>query len=110
MLSETKSSRSVIEEAPILSLTHSSSGLVVLLDIGGAVYLTPQFTSVYPSLTCDASTAYGSALSVSDQGELGPLRNVLISDTVQHNCVSISLQSDIGIMLYSQSLEVLYCS
>ena len=42
----------VIEEAPILSLTHSSSRPVVLLDSGAAVSvvmscLTPYFTSVY---------------------------------------------------------------
>ena len=50
-------SDAVIEEAPILSLTLSSSGPMVLLDSGAAVSvvmscLTPYYTSVYPSLTC----------------------------------------------------------
>ena len=92
----------VIEEAPILSLTYSSSGPMVLLDSGAAVSvvmscLTPYFTSVYPSLTCAAATADGNSLSVSGQGELGPLNNVLNSDTIWHNCISVSQLFDIGI-------------
>ena len=94
----------VIEEAPILSLTHSSSGPLVLLNSGAAISvvmscLTPYFTSVYPSLTCAAATADGNSLSVSGQGELGPLSNVLISDTMRHNCISVSQLSDIGITI-----------
>ena len=50
-----------------------------------------------PSLTCAAATAVGNSLSVSGQGELGPLSNVLISDTIRHNCISVSQLSDIGI-------------
>ena len=66
----------VIEGAPILSLIHSSSGSMVLLDSGAAVSvvmsrLTLYFTSVYPSVTCAAATADGNSLSVSGQGELG---------------------------------------
>ena len=85
-----------------MSLTHSSSGPMVLLDSGAAVSvvmscLTPYFTSVYPSLTCAAATADGNSLSVSGQGELGPLSNVLIYDTIRHNCISVSQLSDIGI-------------
>ena len=34
---------------------------------------------------------------MSGQGELGPLRNVLISDTIRHNCISVSQLFDIGI-------------
>ena len=76
---------------------------MVLLDSGGAVSvvmscLTPYFMSVYPSLTCAAATSDGNSLSVSGQGELGPLSNVLISDTIRHTCISVSQQlADIGI-------------
>ena len=35
--------------------------------------------------------------SVSGQGELGPISNVLISDTIRHNCTSVLQLSDIGI-------------
>ena len=85
-----------------MSLTHSSSGPMLLLDSCAAVSvvmscLTPYFTSVYPLLTCAAATADGNGLSVSGQGELGPLSNVLISDTIRHNCRSVSQLSDIGI-------------
>ena len=31
------------------------------------------------------------------QGELEPFSNVLISDTIRHNCISVSQLSDIGI-------------
>ena len=34
---------------------------------------------------------------MSDQGELEPLSNVLISDTIWHNRISVSQLSDIGI-------------
>ena len=34
---------------------------------------------------------------MSGQGELGPLSNVLISDTIRYNCRSVSQLSDIGI-------------
>ena len=83
-------------------LNHSSSGPMVLFDAGAAVYvvmscLTPYFTSAYPSLTCAAATADGNSLSVSGRGELGPLSNVLIFDTIRHNCISVSQLSDIGI-------------
>ena len=83
----------------MLSLTHSSFGPMVLLDSGAAISvvmscLTPYFTS---SLTCAAATADGNSLSVSGQGELGPLSNVLISNTIRHNCISVSQLSDIGI-------------
>ena len=86
----------------MLSPTHSSSGPMVLLDSGAAVSvvmscLSSYFTSVYPSLTCAAATADGNSLSMSGQGELGPLSNVLISDTIRHNCISVSQLSDIGI-------------
>ena len=96
----------VIEEAPILSLTHSSSEPMVLLNSGAAVTvmmscLTPYFTSVYPSHTCAAATADGNSLSVSGQVELGPLSNVLISDTIRHNCISVSQLSDIGITVFT---------
>ena len=82
-----------------MSLTHSSSGPMVLLDSDAAVSvvmscLTPYFTSVYPSLSCAAATAVGNSFSLSDQGELG---NMLISDTIRHNCISVSQLSDIGI-------------
>ena len=79
-----------------MSLTHSSSEPMVLLNSGAAVSvvmsscLTPYFTSIYPSLTCAAATADGNSLSVSDQGELGPLSNVLIYDTISHNYISVS--------------------
>ena len=33
---------------------------------------------------------------MSGQGELGPLSNVLISDTIRLNCLSVSQQSDVG--------------
>ena len=74
----------------------------MLLDSGAAVSvlmscLTPYFTSVYPSLTCAAATADGNSLSVSGQGELEPLSNVLISDAIWHNCISASQLSDISI-------------
>ena len=51
----------------------------MLLDSGAPISvvmscLTPYFTSVYPSLTCAAATADGNSLSVSGQGELGPLK------------------------------------
>ena len=78
---------------------------MVLLDSGAAVSfvmscLTPYFTSVYPSLTCAAVTADGNSLSVSDQGELGPLSNVLILILyIRHNCISVSQLSDIGIIV-----------
>ena len=85
-----------------MSLTHSSSRPMVLLDSGAAVSvvmscLAPYFTSVYPSLTCAAATADGNSFSVSGQGELGPLIKVLISDTIRHNCISVSQLSVIGI-------------
>ena len=75
---------------------------MVLLDSGAAVSVvmschTPYVTSVYLSLTCAASTTDGNSLSVSGQGELGQLSNVLLSDTIRHNCISISQLSDIGI-------------
>ena len=49
----------------------------MLLDSGAVVSvvmlcLTLHFASVYPLLTCAASTADGNSLSVSGQGELGP--------------------------------------
>ena len=78
-----------------MSLTNSSSGPMVLLDSGAAIpvvmsCLTPYFTSVYPSLTCAAATADENSLSVSSQGELGPLSDVLVFDTIRHNCISVS--------------------
>ena len=54
--------------------------------------LTPYFTSVYPSLNCAASAADGNSISMSGQEEVGPLSNVLISDTIRHNCIAISQQ------------------
>ena len=85
-----------------MSLTYSSFEPMVLLDFGAAVSivtscLTPYFRSVYPSLTCAAATADGNSLSVSGKGKFGPLSNVLISATIQHNCISVSQLSDIGI-------------
>ena len=75
---------------------------MVLLDSGAALSVvmscrTSYFTSVYPSLTCAAATADGNSLSMSGQGELGLLSNVLISDTIRLNCISVSQLSDIGI-------------
>ena len=74
----------------------------MLLDSGAAVSvvmscLTLYFMSVYPSLTCAVATADGNSLSVSGQGELGQLSNVIISDTIRHNCISVSQLSAIGI-------------
>ena len=49
------------------------------------------------TLNCAASAAAGNSPSVLGQGELGPLRDVSTSDTIQHNCISISQLSDNGI-------------
>ena len=62
---------------------------MVLLVSGAAISvvmscLTPYFTSVYPSLTCAAATADGNSLSGQGVLTLGPLSNVLISDTIRH--------------------------
>ena len=67
----------------------------MLLDSGAAESVV---MSVYPLLTCVASTADRNSLSVSvQQGKLGPLNNVLISGTIRHQCISISQLSDIGV-------------
>ena len=75
----------------------------MLLDSGAAVSIVMSchtystFTSVYPLLTCAASSADENSLSVSNQGQLGLLSKVLILDIIQHNSISFSQLSDIGI-------------
>jgi len=68
---------------------------MVLIDSGAAVSvvqsnITHYFHTIYPSNSCSAITADGNSLHLSGQGDLGPLSNVLISDNIQHNCISVS--------------------
>ena len=75
------------------------------------------FTSVYPSLIYAGTTLPPllleiASLSVSGKGELGLLNNVLISDTIQHNCIPIYIHYNyltLVLMLYSSCRTSFLC-
>ena len=81
----------------------------MLLDFGAAVSVVISFSifnNYILSLTCAASTPNGKCLSMSGQGVLGQLSNVLISDTIRYNFISISQLSDIGITFTPSGVTV----
>ena len=74
---------------------------MVIIDSGAAVSVVQSQISRYlnnilPSTSCDAIATNGNSLSLSGQGDLGPLSNVLISDDIWHNCISVSQLCDLG--------------
>ena len=76
-----------------MSLYRDKTGPMVIIDSGAAVAVVQSQISHYlnnivPSTSCVAIAADGNSLSLSGQGDLGPLSNVLISDDIRHNCVS----------------------
>ena len=84
---------------------------MVLIDSGASVSVVQKnishyFHSIYPSNSCSAITADGNSLRLSGQGELGPLSNVLISDNIQHNCISVSQLCDLGYKIIFTKDEV----
>lgn len=67
----------------------------MILDSGAAVtVISSQLLSflhnILPTSANVATAADGQALQISGVGELGPLSNVLVSDNIRHNCISIS--------------------
>ena len=74
---------------------------MVIIDSGAAVsvvqsHISHYLNNIVPSTSCVAIAADGNSLSLSGQGDLGPLSNVLISDDIQHNCISVSRLCDLG--------------
>jgi hypothetical protein len=49
-----------------------------------------------PTSSKVATAADGHSLSISAEGELGPLPSVLLADNIRHNCISISQLCDQG--------------
>ena len=74
---------------------------MVIIDSGAAVsvvlsQISHYLNNIVPSTSYVAIAADGNSLSLSGQGDLGPLSNVLISDDIQHNCISVSRLCDLG--------------
>ena len=74
---------------------------MVIIDSGAAAsvvqsYIYHFLNNIVPSTSCVAIAADGNSLSLSGQADLGPPSNVLISDDIQHNCISVSQLCDLG--------------
>ena len=74
---------------------------MVIIDSGAAVSVIKSYNShnlnnILPSTSCVAIAADGNSLILPGQGDLGPLSNVLISDDIRHNCISVSQLCDLG--------------
>lgn len=81
---------------PLLSLSQSST---LILDSGAAcsvvsTNISNHFHNISGSSLQVATAADGHHLQISGEGKLGPLDNVLLSDNISHNCISISQLCD----------------
>ena len=82
------------------SLSPRNSTLI--LDSGASVsvvssHLYSHLHNIRRPTSSEVGTAAdGHSLSISAEGELGPLPSVLISDNIRHNCISISQLCDQG--------------
>ena len=56
--------------------------------------LSQHFHNIQPTYSQVSTAAEGQSLSISGEGALGPLFNVLLSDNIRHNCLSISQLCD----------------
>jgi hypothetical protein len=85
---------------PSINLLPSSRDMAIL-DSGAAVTVVSSnilssLHNIHHTSTHVATAADGQALQISGEGELGPLSNVLVSDNIRHNCISISQLCDNG--------------
>ena len=79
-------------EPEVLSL--SPADFTVVLDSGASVTVVSSNISSYvknihPTYSHVASAGNGQSLKIIGEGDLGPLSDVLLSDNIRHNCVSI---------------------
>ena len=85
-------------EPAVLSLSPSDS--TVILDSGASVTVVSSNISSYvkhihPTYSHVATAGDGQSLHITGEGALGPLSNVLLSDNIRHNCISIPQLCDI---------------
>ena len=81
---------------PLLSLSQSPT---LILDSGAAcsvvsTAMSNHIHNISSSFSQVATAADGHHLHISATGKLGPLDNVLLSDNISHNCISISQLCD----------------
>ena len=84
-------------EPTLLSLT--SPDPILILDSGASVSvvsstIAPHLQNLSSVCSNVATAADGHSLSISSEGTLGPLPNVLLSHNIRHNCISISQLCD----------------
>jgi hypothetical protein len=79
-------------EPAVLSLSPSDS--TVILDSGASATVVSSNVSSYvkhihPTYSHVATAGGGQSLYITGEGALGLLSNVLLSDNIRHNCISI---------------------